>query len=164
MAIRSMMGVTWFPRESGCSSLSHSVALNLPGRPQDVGRGTSGGLRAKAHPLWTPAFPHALHLAWGTLLSAQLRPPASPRSMCPSRSMAPATPRPWAQAGATSRLWIQSGPRPQRLLFNPQLVSASHFALLWGPAQPRGQKCRASNPLGGRQSPHEVPGTALGPL
>lgn len=29
MAIRSMMGVTWSPRESGCSSLSHSVALNL---------------------------------------------------------------------------------------------------------------------------------------
>lgn len=96
MAIRSMMGVTWFPRESGCSSLSHSVALNLPGRPQDVGRRTSGGLRAKAHPLWTPAFTHALHLARGTLLSAQLPRPASPRSMCPShlRPLLPPDPGP----------------------------------------------------------------------
>ena len=49
MAIRSMMGVTWSPRDSGCSSLSHSVALNLPGQPQDVGQGTSGGPSAEAH-------------------------------------------------------------------------------------------------------------------
>lgn len=49
MAIRSMMGVTWSPRDSGCSSLSHSVALNLPGQPQDVGQGPSGGPSAEAH-------------------------------------------------------------------------------------------------------------------
>lgn len=59
MAIRSMMGVTWSPRESGCSSLSHNVALNLPSRPQDAGQGTSAGSSAKAHPRWMPAFTHA---------------------------------------------------------------------------------------------------------
>lgn len=39
MAIRSMMGVTWSPKDSGCSSLSHSVALNLSSQPEKVGQG-----------------------------------------------------------------------------------------------------------------------------
>lgn len=80
MAIRSMMGVTWSPRESGCSSLSHSVALNLPSQPQGVGLGTSDGPSPKAHPLRTPAFTLAFCLAWvpSSLLSCPcLLPPGA---------------------------------------------------------------------------------------
>lgn len=93
------MGVTWSPRERGCSSLSHSVALNLPSRPQGVGQGTSGGSSAEGHLLWTPAFTHALHLAWGpsSLFSCPCLPPKELVSFWPS---GPSCLSPWVQAGA----------------------------------------------------------------
>lgn len=50
MAIRSMMGVTWSPKDRGCSSLSHSVALNLSNRPQEVGQGPPGTSPFQATP------------------------------------------------------------------------------------------------------------------
>ena len=71
------------------------------------------------------------------------------------------------RAGLSS--WLQSclvhGPV---VLLGPQPASTSHFAVLWGPAQPdsSGPHCWGripAPPLRGGGSPREVSGTVLGP-
>ena len=170
MAIRSMMGVTWSPRESGCSSLSHSVALNLPSRPQDVSQGTSGGRSAQAHPLGARACP---------VLAARPGVPSAGLS-CPCLPPPGAASRPWAQAGPrvvrpAQLFWMRrAGPSSWlnlaglSLLLGPQPAGLAPPRRMVGPAEPGFRTAglpsqRHPSPPPAPGSPREVPRTALGP-
>lgn len=127
MAIRSMMGVTWSPRESGCSSLSHRVALNLPSRPQDMGEAPLVALPLRTA-LWFVGSCLYPPSAWpGVPCSAQMPLPASPGSWCPGHvAQAALLPGPrlgllrisyqltWSgQGGQVPGCGLLSGPGPQ---------------------------------------------------
>lgn len=123
------MGVTWSPRDSGCSSLSHRVALNLTGQPQDVGQGTSGGPSAEAHLLYLyacslPGLGGPLcsaapaSLPWELMSFWPYSPgcPQAPGSAWPLLLLSPQpAPRTWLQHMASS--WVQHPPSPPHTQF-----------------------------------------------